>query len=272
MSKLSTCCRVLLVFFLLSLPLSSAWAQSAPSASSAAATLNQLATSNVPGIPAMTVTTNASGGQDYTVTLQILAVMTVLTLLPSLLMMMTAFTRVIIVFAILRQAIGLQSTPSNQIILGLSLFLTIFIMMPVFDKVNEQALQPYLSEQVTTMEAVDAASKPFHQFMLAQTRETDLQLFMRISNTTDIATPQDTPFFVLAPAFLTSELKTAFQMGFIIFIPFMVIDLVVASVLMAMGMMMLSPIIISLPFKIMLFVLVDGWAMIVGTLAASYGY
>ncbi|WP_200821425.1 flagellar type III secretion system pore protein FliP [Oceanicoccus sp. KOV_DT_Chl] len=234
--------------------------------------VTQVATSAVPGIPAMTVTTNASGGQEYTVTLQILAIMTVLTLLPAFLMMMTAFTRVIIVFAILRQAIGLQSTPSNQIILGLSLFLTIFIMMPVFEQVNEQALQPYMTEEITSLEAVELASAPFHTFMLSQTRETDLDLFMRISNTTDVQTPQDTPFFVLAPAFLTSELKTAFQMGFVLFIPFLVLDLIVASVLMAMGMMMLSPIIISLPFKIMLFVLVDGWAMIIGTLAASYGY
>ena len=226
----------------------------------------------IPGIPAMTVTTNANGGQDYSVTLQILGIMTVLTLLPAFLMMMTSFTRIIIVFAILRQALGLQSTPSNQIILGLSLFLTVFIMMPVFEQVNEAALQPYINEQLTSTEAIEAASKPFHQFMLSQTRETDLDLFMRISNTNGVQTPEETPFFVLAPAFVTSELKTAFQMGFVIFIPFLVIDLVVASVLMAMGMMMLSPVIISLPFKIMLFVLVDGWVMIVGTLAASYGY
>lgn len=247
-------------------------AQPAASASNNSTSLAQLSGSAVPGIPAMTVTTNASGGQEYTVTLQILAIMTMLTLLPSLLMMMTSFTRIVIVFAILRQAIGLQSTPSNQIVLGLALFLTIFIMMPVFEQVNERALQPYLNEQLQPLEALQAASEPFHTFMLSQTRESDLELFMRISNTTDVATPQDTPFFVLAPAFLTSELKTAFQIGFILFIPFLVIDMVVASVLMAMGMMMLSPIIISLPFKIMLFVLVDGWAMIIGTLAASYGY
>ena len=262
---------VLLPLMLLWLPLSVA-AQTDSSVLTAAQSMTQAANSAVPGIPAMTVRTNASGGQDYTVTLQILAIMTVLTLLPSFLMMMTAFTRVIIVFAILRQAIGLPSTPSNQIILGLSLFLTIFIMMPVFEQVNEQALQPYMNEQITPLEAVESASRPFHTFMLSQTRETDLDLFMRISNTTDVQTPADTPFFVLAPAFLTSELKTAFQMGFVLFIPFLVLDLIVASVLMAMGMMMLSPIIISLPFKIMLFVLVDGWAMIVGTLAASYGY
>jgi flagellar biosynthetic protein FliP len=234
--------------------------------------ISQVASRVAPGVPAVSVTTNANGDQEYTVTIQILAVMTVLTLLPSFLIMMTSFTRVIIVFAILRQALGLQGTPSNQIILGLSLFLTIFIMMPVFEAVNEQALQPYMNESMDSLTAIEAASKPFHTFMLSQTRESDLELFMRISDTADVATPQETPFFVLVPAFLTSELKTAFQIGFILFIPFLVIDMVVASVLMAMGMMMLSPIIISLPFKIMIFVLVDGWAMIIGTLAASYGY
>lgn len=273
LSKLFALCQVLpCLALLLILSSSNVFAQVQGASPAPVASLNPLTSSSVPGIPAMTVTTNASGGQDYTVTLQILAVMTVLTLLPSFLMMMTSFTRIIIVFAILRQAIGLQSTPSNQVILGLSLFLTIFIMMPVLEQVNAQALQPYMQEQMDSMTALETASRPFHTFMLSQTRETDLELFMRISNTTDVATPQQTPFFVLAPAFLTSELKTAFQIGFVLFIPFLVIDLVVASVLMAMGMMMLSPIIISLPFKIMLFVLVDGWAMIVGTLAASYGY
>lgn len=261
-------CTILLVALLSVAPVFAQQNDSAATLDSVA----QVASKAIPGIPAMTVTTNASGGQEYTVTLQILGLMTVLTLLPSFLMMMTAFTRVIVVLAILRQAIGLQSTPSNQIILGLALFLTIFIMFPVFEKVNEQALQPYINEQISPLQAVEAASKPFHEFMLSQTRETDLDLFMRISNTTNVQTPQDTPFFVLAPAFLTSELKTAFQMGFVLFVPFLVIDLVVASVLMAMGMMMLSPIIISLPFKIMMFVLVDGWVLIVGTLAASYGY
>lgn len=241
-------------------------------AANTVSSVNQIAGKGIPGIPAMSVTTNPDGSQDYSVTLQILAIMTMLTLLPSMLMMMTAFTRIIIVFSILRQALGLQNTPSNQILLGLSLFLTIFIMTPVFNAVNEQALQPYINEQVTSVQALELASRPFHEFMLAQTRESDLELFMRISDTKNVATPQDTPFFVLAPAFVTSELKTAFQIGFVLFIPFLVIDLVVASVLMAMGMMMLSPVIISLPFKIMLFVLVDGWAMIVGTLAASYGY
>jgi flagellar biosynthetic protein FliP len=227
--------------------------------------------SALPGIPAVTLNTNPDGSQEYTVTLQILAIMTALTLLPAFLMMMTGFTRIIIVFAILRQALGLQTTPSNQVLLGLALFLTIFIMRPVFDEVNRDALQPYLAEQIAPGEALERASRPIHTFMLAQTRESDLDLFMRISDTPAVATPAEVPFFVLAPAFLVSELKTAFQIGFVLFVPFLIIDLVVASVLMAMGMMMLSPIIISLPFKIMLFVLVDGWAMIVGSLAASFG-
>ncbi|WNO07901.1 flagellar type III secretion system pore protein FliP [Teredinibacter sp. KSP-S5-2] len=223
------------------------------------------------GLPAITVKTNPDGSQDYTVTLQILFLMTALTFLPALLMMMTSFTRIIIVFAILRQALGLQQSPSNQIIIGLSLFLTFFIMSPVLEKVNQDALQPYINEQVSARQAFDLAKKPFHQFMLANTRETDLDLFFRIGNLEPVAAPEEVPFNVLMPAFVTSELKTAFQIGFIIFIPFLVIDIVVASVLMAMGMMMLSPLIISLPFKIMLFVLVDGWALIIGTLAASFG-
>ncbi|MGK0440698.1 MAG: flagellar biosynthetic protein FliP [Pseudohongiellaceae bacterium] len=223
------------------------------------------------GIPAVKLTTNADGSQEYTVTIQILALMTVLTLLPSFLIMMTSFTRIIIVFAILRQAIGLQSSPSGQILLGLTVFLTIFIMMPVFQDIDKVAIQPYLNEEITSIQAAEAGSRPLHYFMMSQTRESDLSLFMRLSKTDPVNTPDEVPFFVLAPAFLTSELKTAFQIGFMLFIPFLIIDMVVASVLMAMGMMMLSPVIISLPFKIMLFVLVDGWAMIIGTLAASYG-
>lgn len=225
----------------------------------------------IPGLPALTVQTNADGSQDYTVTLQILFIMTALTLLPAILMMMTSFTRIIIVFSILRQALGLQQSPSNQILIGLSLFLTMFIMGPVFDRVNEDALQPYINEKIGAKEALEKTAKPFHKFMLAQTRESDIDLFLRIADEKSIQTPDDLPFSILVPAFVTSELKTAFQIGFIIFIPFLVIDIVVASVLMAMGMMMLSPLIISLPFKIMLFVLVDGWAMIIGTLAASFG-
>lgn len=222
------------------------------------------------GVPAVSVTTNPDGSQDYTVTIQILALMTALTVLPSLLMMMTCFTRIMVVFAILRQALGLQQTPSNQILLGLTLFMTIFIMGPVLERVNQDALAPYLAEQVSAREAVTRAVVPFHAFMLAQTRESDLAMFMRISATPPVASPQEIPFTVLAPSFVTSELKTAFQIGFLLFIPFLVIDLVVASVLMAMGMMMLSPVIVSLPFKIMLFVLVDGWALVIGSLASSF--
>ncbi|MFT4886123.1 MAG: flagellar biosynthetic protein FliP [Pseudohongiellaceae bacterium] len=222
------------------------------------------------GIPALSVTTDADGSQNYSVTIQILAIMTALTLLPALLMMMTSFTRVIVVFAILRQAMGLQQTPSNQVLLGLALFLSIFIMMPVFTEVNEVALQPYLNEQIGVQDALLQAESPFRNFMFSQTRESDLALFLNLSETEGVETEADVPFSVLVPAYMTSELKTAFQIGFMLFIPFLVIDLVVASVLMAMGMMMLSPIIISLPFKIMLFVLVDGWAMVIGTVAASF--
>ena len=225
----------------------------------------------IPGLPALTVKTNADGTQEYTVTLQILAIMTALTFLPALLMMMTSFTRIIIVFSILRQALGLQQSPSNQILIGLALFLTLFIMQPVLDKVNRDALQPYINQQISAQDALAKTAAPFHSFMLAQTRESDIALFVGIAKHPPIALPEETPFTILVPAFIISELKTAFQIGFIIFIPFLVIDIVVSSVLMAMGMMMLSPLIISLPFKIMLFVLVDGWAMIVGTLAASYG-
>ena len=225
----------------------------------------------IPAIPAIRLTTNPDGSQEYTVTLQILALMTGLTLLPSFVIMMTAFTRIIVVFAILRHAIGLQQTPSNQILVGLAFFLTIFVMMPVLKVANESALQPYINGEVTSLDAVKKAAIPFHGFMIEQTRETDLDLFMRLSETPSVDKLEDIPFFVLVPAFMTSELKSAFQIGFTLFIPFLIIDMVVASVLMAMGMMMLSPIIISLPFKIMLFVIVDGWAMIIGSLAASFG-
>ncbi|MEZ5550104.1 MAG: flagellar type III secretion system pore protein FliP [Pseudomonadales bacterium] len=222
-------------------------------------------------IPALTVTANSDGTEAYGVSLQILALMTMLTLLPSFVIMLTAFTRIIIVFAILRQAIGMQTTPSNQILVGLALFLTIFVMMPVLKEVNEVAVQPYLTEEVAPFDAMLEAAEPFKRFMLAQTREADLDMFVRISEHEPVDDPEAVDFFVLVPAFMTSELKTAFQIGFMLFIPFLVIDMVVASVLMSMGMMMLSPLIVSLPFKIMLFVLVDGWVMIMGTLASSFG-
>jgi flagellar biosynthetic protein FliP len=224
------------------------------------------------GIPAVTLVTEPDGSGRYSVTIQILAIMSLLTILPTLIIMMTSFTRIIVVFAILRQALGLQQTPSNQILLGLAMFLSMFIMMPVFKVMNETAIQPYINEQIMPLEALEKASIPLREFMLAQIREDDLTLFVRLSGEKDIASASETPLHILIPAFVTSELKTAFQIGFMLFIPFLIIDLVVASVLMAMGMMMLSPIIISLPFKIMLFVLVDGWAMVIGTLAASYGF
>lgn len=223
-----------------------------------------------PGIPAVTVTSADDGGQSYTVTLQILALMTILTLLPAALMMMTSFTRIIIVLSILRQAMGVQSTPSNQVLIGLALFLTIFIMHPVFDKAYHDGFKPYLDGDSNVTQAIEGASQPFKEFMLAQTRESDLQLFADISGHGDINSKSEVPFKLLLPAFVTSELKTAFQIGFLIFIPFLIIDLVVASVLMAMGMMMLSPMLISLPFKLMLFVLIDGWALLMGTLASSF--
>ncbi len=222
------------------------------------------------GIEAVTVTTGKQGGQTYTVTIQILALMTMLTVLPALLLTMTSFTRIMIVLSLLRTALGTGQAPSNQVLLGMSLFLTIFIMMPVFDKVNAEAVQPYLEEKIDVTVAIEKASEPFRQFMLKQTREADLELFIRISGKAELETAENVPFSLLLPAFVTSELKTAFQIGFLIFIPFLIIDLVVASVLMSMGMMMLSPMIISLPFKIMLFVLADGWSLIMEMLAASF--
>jgi flagellar biosynthetic protein FliP len=229
-----------------------------------------LAAPAAPGFDAMTVTQDAAGGQTYTLSIQILLFMTALSFLPAALMMTTSFARIIIVLAILRQALGTQSTPSNQILIGIALFLTVFIMMPVFTQVNELALRPYLAEQIGAEEMLQKAGGPVREFMLAQTRETDLELFGRIAGAGDFQSKADVPFSVLLPSFVTSELKTGFQMGFLLFIPFLIIDMVVASVLMSMGMMMLSPMIISLPFKIMLFVLIDGWSLVFGTLAASF--
>lgn len=225
-----------------------------------------------PGIPALTLTDNADGSQEYTMTLQVVAIMTALSLLPAFLMMMTSFTRIIIVLSILRQAIGLQQSPSNQILIGVSLFLSMFIMAPVFEKMNETALQPYLNEEITSLQAYELGKEPIRQFMLSQTRVKDLETFVQIGGMDgQFQDPADVPMNVLIPAFVTSELKTAFQIGFMLFIPFLILDLVVASILMAMGMMMLSPMIVSLPFKLMLFVLVDGWNLIFGTLANSFG-
>lgn len=223
------------------------------------------------GLAALNVSSNAGGGKTYSVTLQVLAMMTLLSLLPALLMTMTSFTRIIIVLAILRQAMGMAQTPTNQILIGISLFLSLFIMSPVFEKVNTTALEPYMSGKLSAEKSLSKAQIPFRDFMLNQTRENDLNLFARLAGKEDYKSESELPFTVLMPAFLTSELKTAFQIGFILFIPFLIIDIVVASVLMAMGMMMLSPLIISLPFKVMLFVLVDGWTLVIGMLAASFG-
>ncbi|MCP3674651.1 MAG: flagellar type III secretion system pore protein FliP [Gammaproteobacteria bacterium] len=222
------------------------------------------------GIPALTMTTGDDGVQNYSVSLQILFLMSALTILPSLVIMLTSFTRITIVLGILRRAIGLQQTPSNQVLMGLALFLTIFTMAPVFEKINDAAITPYLEQNIPVMQALAAAEAPLRDFMFGQTRRTDLQLFIRLSKK-PVEELSDVSFFVLVPAFVTSELKTAFQIGFLLFIPFLVIDMVIASMLMAMGMMMLSPLVISLPFKIMLFVLVDGWALTMGTIAASFG-
>ncbi len=221
-------------------------------------------------IPLVSVQPAQGGGSSYALNIQILLLMTVLTLLPAALITMTSFTRILIVLAILRQALGTAQTPSNQIILGLSLFLSLFIMAPVLQTAYDEALKPYLEESVSFEEALTTAQRPFRDFMFSQTRENDLLMFGELGGYDPFATPDDVPMVVLLPSFLTSELKTAFQIGFLMFVPFLVIDLVVAAVLMSMGMMMLSPMLISLPFKLMLFVLIDGWSLIAATLVSSF--
>jgi flagellar biosynthetic protein FliP len=219
--------------------------------------------------PTLTVA-GAPGNQTYSLSIQALLLLTGLTLLPAALLMMSAFTRIVVVLGLLRQALGTGGTPSNQILVGLALFLSIFVMSPTLDKVYADAARPYLDGRLEVQPALAAAEKPMRAFMLAQTREADLMTFTRIAGRGPYASPADVPFTVLAPAFITSELTTAFEIGFLLFIPFIVIDLVVSSVLMSMGMMMLSPMLISLPFKLMLFVLVDGWSLVMGSLAASF--
>lgn len=222
------------------------------------------------GVDIINVTTDPDGAQTYSVTLQILLLMTLLSLLPSALVMLTSFTRIIIVLGLLRQGMGTSQTPSNQILVGLALFLTLFVMTPVFDQMYVVAVEPYMAEELSAEQAVMEAVVPLREFMLAQTRESDLAMFARISGHNSFETPDDVPFTLLVPSFIISEVKTGFQIGFMVLIPFLIIDMVVASVLMSMGMMMLSPLIISLPFKVMLFVLVDGWSLIMGTLASSF--
>jgi len=212
----------------------------------------------------------AESPQDVAVALEIIFVITVLTLAPTLLVMLTSFTRIAVVLSFLRRAVGTQSMPSNQLVIGLSLFLTAFVMMPVWTDINDRALKPYLNEEIGFKEALTRAQQPLRHFMLSQTREKDLALFLRLSKKHNPAKPEEVPNVVLVPAFITSELKTAFQIGFILFLPFLVIDMVVASVLMSMGMLMLPPIMVSFPFKLLLFVLVDGWYLVIESLVSSF--
>lgn len=222
------------------------------------------------GIPAIAIAADAGGGETWSVSLQILMVMTALTLLPSLVLAATSFTRIVIVLAILRQALGMPQTPPNQVLIGIALFLSFFVMAPVLNQVYDDAIEPYMAGSLPLVEAADLAQAPMRSFMFSQVREPDLEMFAQLAGDQAYESEDDVPLTVLLPSFLTSELKTAFQIGFLTFIPFLIIDLVVSSVLMSMGMMMLSPMLISLPFKIMLFVLVDGWGLIIGTLAASF--
>lgn len=223
------------------------------------------------GLPALTTTPAPGGGQTYTLSIQTLLLLTSLSFLPAMLLMMTSFTRIIIVLSLLRHALGTSTSPPNQVLIGLALFLTFFIMSPVMEKMYAEAYAPYAEGRLSFEEAATRASVPLKRFMLKQTREPDLALFARISDTQGINGPDDVPMKVLIPAYVTSELKTAFQIGFVVFIPFLIIDMVVASVLMSMGMMMVSPIIVALPFKLMLFVLVDGWHLLIASLVQSFG-
>lgn len=227
--------------------------------------------SQAAGLPAVVVADDVDGAQTYSLSIQILLAMTAITLLPAILLSMTAFPRIVIVLGLLRSALGTGQTPSNQILVGLALMLSFFVMGPVLEGVYNDALKPYLDDEMPAEEALAAAEIPLRQFMLSQTRESSLLSFAEIDGLEDgYADESDVPLRVLVPAFITSELTTAFQIGFMLFIPFVVIDLVISSTLMSMGMMMLSPMLISLPFKIMLFVMVDGWSLVVGSLTASF--
>ncbi|MEE4356264.1 MAG: flagellar type III secretion system pore protein FliP [Desulfococcaceae bacterium] len=223
-------------------------------------------------LPRLTVDLDKSGEpQEITVVMEIFLLLTVLSLAPAILIMLTPFTRIVIVLSVLRQAIGTQQMPPNQVIIGMSLFLTLFVMNPVLEKMNTQALQPYMEKKLVLEQALKAAFSPLRQFMCSQTREKDIALFVKIAKLPKPKNITELPATVLIPSFLISELKTAFQIAFLLYIPFLIIDMVVASVLLSMGMMMLPPVMISLPFKIMLFVLSDGWNLIVGSLIKSFG-
>ncbi|HWV18557.1 MAG TPA: flagellar type III secretion system pore protein FliP [Rhodocyclaceae bacterium] len=222
-------------------------------------------------LPAITSTPAPGGGTQWSLSIQTLLLLTGLTFIPAIVLMMTGFTRIIIVLSLLRHALGTQTSPPNQVLVGLALFLTFFVMAPTFDRVYVEAYQPLSENKISFQEALDRGSVPMREFMLKQTRTTDLELFTRIAKKPRPETAEQVPMSVLIPAFVISELKTAFQIGFIIFIPFLIIDMVVASVLMSMGMMMMSPVIVAMPFKLMLFVLVDGWNLIVGSIVLSFG-
>jgi len=221
-------------------------------------------------LPALTTTPGANGGQTYSLSVQMLLMLTSLSFLPAALLMMTGFTRIIIVLGLLRSALGTAMSPPNHVLIGLALFLTFYTMSPVFDKIYTEAYKPLSAGSIPFETAIERAAAPLHTFMLRQTRENDLALFANVANQPAIEEPSKVPMKILVPAFITSELKTAFQIGFTIFIPFLIIDLVVASVLMALGMMMVPPITVSLPFKLMLFVLADGWNLLLGSLARSF--
>ncbi len=242
-----------------------ALALSVLSAGSAAALAQQ---AGGPGLPL--VMGQSAGANTYSVPIQTLLFFTALSFLPAVLLMMTGFTRIVIVLSLLRQALGTQSAPPNQVILGLSLFLTFFVMSPTIDKVYAQAWVPYQAQQIDFNEALARAEVPMREFMLKQTRHSDMSLFAKLAKVPTDVKSENMPFKVLVPAFVTSELKSAFQIGFLIFIPFLIIDMIVASVLMSLGMMMLSPVLVALPFKLMLFVLADGWNLLLGSLAASF--
>jgi flagellar biosynthetic protein FliP len=223
------------------------------------------------GLPAFSATPGPGGSTNYTLTIETLLTLTALTFIPAALLMMSAFTRIVIVLSMLRHALGLQTTPPNQVVIGLSLFLTFFVMGPTLEKVYVEAYQPLSENKISFMQAIDKAAVPMRSFMLKQTREGDIALFAKIANIQKLEGPEQVPMRILVPAYVTSELKTAFQIGFIIFIPFLIIDMVVASVLMSMGMMMMSPVMVSMPFKMMLFVLVDGWHLVIASLVQSFG-
>jgi flagellar biosynthetic protein FliP len=240
------------LFMLSGMPMASALAASAPS------------------LPGFTSTPMAGGGQSYALPIETLLILSSLSFLPAALLMLTSFTRIVIVLSFLRQALGTQSAPPNQVVIGLALFMTFYVMGPVFDRMYQDAYLPYSESRISLLEAADIGGKPLREFMLHQTRQADLALFAKMANLPPLDGPESVGFRILIPAFVTSELKTAFQIGFSVFIPFLIIDMVVATILMSMGMMMVSPAIVSLPFKLILFVLVDGWQLLIGSLAESF--